>query len=417
LTGLGRDLDDYSSVGEALTSVLGGLRARRKVETIRTSESYGRVPAHGLTSPRDVPAFATSHMDGFAVISDDLIGASVSSPVHLKVTGSGKLGGAFTPPIEHGEAMRVATGGRLPRKADAVLPIEDAEERDGILLVDSASKRGDHVYPAGGDIAAGETILSAGQPIRAQDIGLLLSLGYSTVRVWRRPTVSVIATGSELTDSEKPSKGEVRNSHAPILLRLCEAQGCRALDQGVVPDDERKIRRAISGALTKSDFVITLGGTSIGRHDVVGEALNSLRPLVMAHGLKMDRGRVTGVAVVRGKPVLMAPGPIQGALNAFILLGIPIIRYLAGTKQREVLVRCTMGQGWTARKRFADFQKVLYVKLVPGEEAIAEPLLGETESMKVLTQADGYVWVREGVNQIAKGTKVTVRLIPGFSFP
>jgi molybdenum cofactor synthesis domain-containing protein len=356
-------------------------------------------------------------MDGYAVVSDDLINASVSSPVRLKVRGSGKLGGAFTLSIKHGEAVRVATGGRLPRASDAVLPIETVDERDGILLVDSPPRRGDHVYPGGGDIAAGETILSAGQAIRAQDVGLLLNLRYSSVRVWRRPTVSVIATGSELTDSEKPPKGQVRNSHTPVFLSLCEAQGCRALNGGVVPDEVVRVRRAISRALAKSDFVITLGGTSVGRHDVVGEALGSLRPSFMAHGLKMDRGRVAGLAMVGGKPVLMAPGPIQGAMNAFILLGIPIIRYLAGTKRRELLVQCTLGQDWIARRRFANFQKVLYVKLVPGEETIAEPLLGETESMKVLAQADGFVWVPEEVDQITKGSKVTVRLIPGFSFP
>ena len=407
--------DDYALVGDALESVIGQIRAGLGEESVSTRESYGRVSARDLKAQEDVPAFATSHMDGYAVLSDDLRAASAASPVRLRVRGSGKLGSASAPKIERGAAVRVATGGRLPGGSDAVIPIETVEESDGSLLVRSAPNRGDHVYPAGGDVRRGETILSAGQRIRAQDVGLLLALGYPRVRVRRRPRVSLIATGSELTDSDIPARGKIRNSHTPVFLRLCEAQGCEALDRGVVPDDEVKIRAAISRALAESDFVITLGGTSVGRHDTVGAALRLLRPSSMSHGLKMDRGRVAGVAVVKGKPVLMAPGPIQGAMNAFILLAIPIIRHLGGSRQIEILVRCKLGGDWTARKRFVSFQKILYVKLSSGEETVANPLLGETESMKVLSQADGYVWVPEGVTQMARGSDVTVRLIPGFS--
>jgi molybdopterin biosynthesis enzyme len=187
------------------------------------------------------------------------------------------------------------------------------------------------------------------------------------------------------------------------------------VDRGIVPDDPRAIRRSINQALAQSDFVITLGGTSVGRHDDVGDALRSLRPSVLFHGLKMDRGRVTGVAVVGGKPLLMAPGPIQGGVNAFILLGIPIIRRLAGAKQREFLMPCKLGSDWVARERFADFQKVVYVKLSVGAENTAEPLWGETESLKVLTDADGYIWIPEGVTRLTAGSDVTVRMLPGFS--
>jgi molybdenum cofactor synthesis domain-containing protein len=296
-----------------------------------------------------------------------------------------------------------------------VLPLEAVREESGMLRVPFSPKRGDHVYPQGGDIGRGDLIIAAGQTIRAQDVGLLLALGIPRVKVHRRPVVTVIATGSELSNSIRPPRGKVRNSHGPILLRLCEAQGCKTTDGGVVADDPPALRRSIRRALADSDLVVTLGGTSVGRHDDVGEAVRALGPSVMFHGLKMDRGRVTGVAVLGGKPLIMAPGPIQGAVNAFILLGIPIIRRLTGAKKRETLVPCKLGGGWVARERFADFQKVVYVKMKLGKENIAEPLSGETESLKVLTDADGYIWVPEGVTQLVRGSVVTVRLLPGFS--
>jgi molybdopterin molybdotransferase len=130
----------------------------------------------------------------------------------------------------------------------------------------------------------------------------------------------------------------------------------------------------------------------------------------------MDRGRVTGIAVVGGKPVLMMPGPIQGAMNAFVLFGVQIIDLMSRSGSRLLEVDTWMGESWEARKRFPDFAKVVYVKLRSGQETVAEPLSGETESIKVLSEADGYVLVPENVTRMEKGSAVRVRLLPGFSF-
>ena len=158
------------------------------------------------------------------------------------------------------------------------------------------------------------------------------------------------------------------------------------------------------------------GGTSVGRADLVGEAVRSLVPDVFVHGIKMDRGRVAGIAVVEGKPVLMMPGPIQGAMNAFILLGARVIGWLQGGERMGVEVSCPLEGQWEARKRFSHFRKVLYVKLVPGDRTSARPLAGDTESIKVLCEADGYVIVPEEVARLAEGSVVRVNLLPGFSF-
>ena len=206
------------------------------------------------------------------------------------------------------------------------------------------------------------------------------------------------------------------NSHTPLFLRLLERLGCTPVDLGIAKDSKKEISTRLRRGLRESDFVLTLGGTSAGEHDYVAEAVRSLRPSVLVHGIKMDRGRVAGVAVVEGKPVLIMPGPIQGAMNAFILLGLPVIEVLAGSKVAAPAVTCSLTAPWEARSKYADFRKVVYVK-TGGAFETARPLGAETESMRVLTDADGYVVVPESVTRIDAGERVAVRLLPGLSFP
>jgi molybdenum cofactor synthesis domain-containing protein len=247
-------------------------------------------------------------------------------------------------------------------------------------------------------------------------VGHLVSLGFRKVAVRRRARVAVMATGNELTPASRPKKGKTVESHSLVFLRLAEAMGCKGLDMGIALDEPNKLRAALRRALSESDFVVTLGGTSAGERDLVVSAVSSLRPDELVHGLKLDRGRVTGLASVRGKPILMLPGPIQAATNAFLIVGVPIIGELSGSKATGFSVPCVLGAPWEARKRFAGFQKVIYVRLTKGTQAVAEPIAGETESMRILSEADGYVVVPRDVTRLEAGDRVEVRLVPGFSF-
>jgi len=185
---------------------------------------------------------------------------------------------------------------------------------------------------------------------------------------------------------------------------------------GIIADRPRALSMALRKALASSDMVLTLGGTSAGGRDYIFSAVSSLQPEVAIHGIKMDRGRVTGIASVRGTPILMMPGPIQAAMNAFLLLGLPLMEKLSRRKNSEFEVPCVLSERWEARRRFSDFRKVFYVKLRKKPQLVAVPLLAETESIKVLAEADGYVVVPENVKRIRSGGPVTVRLLPGFSF-
>ncbi len=410
-------IEEYTAVDDALAAVRSKMKLRMRSEVIPTSSALGRVSAATLSAPRDVPPFASSHMDGFAVVAGDLSEASEASPVALKVAGKLNLGDAPRRRIRNGEAFQVSTGGAIPLGADAVLPVEHVRHDGDLLHVSSAAVPGRHVYRKGEEMRKGEVLVREGQVIRAQHTGFLLGLGITKVRVRARPRVAIVATGSELTEATDPKPGKIRDSHSPYFRSLFSVLGCDTMGLGIVKDDPKLVGAALRKGLARADFVVTLGGTSVGKADVVESALTSLNPDVLVHGIKMDRGRVAGVAVVGGRPVLMMPGPVQGAMNALILLGAPVVGWLSGAvEERAKDVACVLGGEWDARGRFSDFRKVVYVRLSRGSPASAEPLLGETESFRVLAEADGYVIVPESVTHMSKGDLVSVKLFPGFSF-
>lgn len=407
-------MDEYANVSDVLARILRGANTGGKAESVPVLASYGRIAAEDIQAPEDVPSSAVSHMDGYAVRAEELRQANPEKPSKLKVGESLRPGEKSQNPVVRGSATKVATGAFLPPGADTVVPVEDLVEKDGTIFVSAPPLMGSFVYPQGEDVEKGEVVVTRGHPIRAQDVGLLLALGVESVKVHRKPMVAILATGNELTN-RRPRLGEVRNSHSPIFIRIVEALGCVPLDFGISGDDSALVSKKISAALSKSDFVITLGGTSVGKMDVVGSAVSRLRPEDAFHGIKMDRGRVTGIALVGGKPVLMMPGPIQGAMTAFLLLGLPMINHLSGRTRALPMLDCVLGSDWKARKRFDGFVKVFYVSLEDGRE-IANPIQGDTESVSVLSKADGYIVVPERVTSIPKGNRVEVNLLPGFSF-
>ena len=408
-------IEDYEGVEEVLREVQAKIKVKRAIEGVSSKRSFGRISSQDIPSPSDVPDRATSHMDGFAVIADDLREAGKESPVRLRIVGEVGPVSSTNVEIGHGETAKVATGAPLPVSADTVVPIEQTTVRRGWVSFSFAPEKGRWVFGRGHDLRKGEVILRKGQRIRAQDVGRLLSLGIDRVSVHRKPRIAILASGSELTDST-PKKGQIRNSHAPIFHDLVKTLGGEPLDEGIARDVLSQVTGKLSRALGRSDFVLTLGGTSVGKRDIVGEAVSRLHPDVSYHGIRMDRGRVAGFAAVKGRPLLMMPGPIQGAMNAFLLFGAPTIDLLTGATGSLLNVSARLKSEWKARDRFSGFTKVLYVRLEGEGSDVAAPVVGETESMSVLTKADGFVVVPEEVTRIQAGERVEVKLMPGFSF-
>jgi len=406
-------VEDYVSVAEAQRIISTFVTPRRRTELVKTVNAGGRVAAVDFMSPVSVPQFPMSHMDGYAVVASDLR-ESRRKPLLLK--GEARLGDRVTS-IKSGESMRVPTGGRLPIGADAVVPVEEARKSGKMVYVSRDFREGDFTYAEGSDVRKGELILAKGRAIRAQDVGMLLSLGAEEVKVFTRPRVAIIATGSELTN--RRVSGKTRNSHTQIFANLIRDNGGEVVDFGIVPDKKMRIAASIEKALREADLVLTLGGTSLGRSDIVVPTVRSLaKGESVIHGIRLDRGRVMGVAAIKGKPIVMMPGPIQGAMNAFLIFALPFMVSLSGETHRlEPVVQARLAEKWEARKRFRHFTKVLHVKLERRESGVeAQPIMGDTESMRLLTNSDGFVVVPEETVELRAGTRVSVRLLAGFSF-
>jgi len=405
----------YTSLQEAMGGVLSAIQPVGRSEKVPTTSALGRVAVDRVIAELNSPSFPLSHMDGYAANSFDLRRVN-RGEVRLKITGELGPGSSKSMRIERGETIRVSTGTRIPDGADAVIPAEEVRVEAGRIVSTSTIRPGEFVYPIGADFRKGELLLRGNHKIRAQDVGLLLSLGIETVNVSKIPTVAVLATGSELFDVGNPSAGKVLNTHGPLIANMVRAFGCTPLEVGVTPDDKRKLAGRIRRALKHADLVITLGGTSVGRLDLITEVVRSFKPEVLYHGLRIDRGRVAGVAVLHRKPLLMLPGPIQGAMNAFVLVGIPILDKLRGGGGSTIKVRAMLTANWDARSRFRNFTKVVYVRLEEDAGLKAEPLTGDTESITILTKATGYVVVPEHVTRLNTGDFVEVNLTPGFSY-
>jgi molybdopterin molybdotransferase len=424
----------YTSVGSAVEKTIQRIRTTPESEIVSIIDAYKRVLAENIISKANVPAYDTSHMDGFAVKAKEVSSASRFKPIVLKIksqlelndlgrSGSSRYnhnGSSSYNKLRRGEAFEISTGGYLPKGADTIIPIEEVTIMGNEIKIDSQFPKGAFVYPAGTDVKNKQRILSKGQLLRTQDVGLLGSLGIKKVLLFKQPKVALIPTGSELSDDlDHIEPGQKLNTNSRVIAKLIEEAGGLPIDFGITSDEVNAIRKKLSSALNACDLVLTMAGTSVGKRDLVQTAINSLgRPGMIAHGIKLDRGRVAGVAVLKGKPIVALPGPIQGALNAFIVFAYPMIRLLSGRSEKNfgLTFYATLTKFWHARKRFPDFLKVVYVKLSYSKNGFkAEPLVGETESMSLLSNASGYILVPEKIRKMIAGQIVAVHLIAGFS--
>ena len=413
-------ISDYASVSFAVKTISRLTAADVPTEAVKAKEAYGRVVSKDIVSPINVPGKQRSHMDGYAVIARDLEGASPRSPKALSLIGDVSLTGSRKGRLSSSETIGVSTGGEIPGFADSVGPVEDAKRIGDRVYFSRETEKGQFCFPVGVDVQRGSVVIRAGSKVRAQDIGMLALLRIGTVRAFARPRVAIIATGNELVDAFTSNhKDMVRESHSPILESLIREAGGVVSVRTIVTDDVALVAAATKRALRVSDIVLTLGGTSLGEGDLVEQALRRVsKDVRIIHGIRMDRGRVAGLAAVHGKPVVMLPGPVQGAMNAFLILALPLISRLTVGEKPPEYVSARLSKNWSARRRFEDFTKVLYVHLErrTKKKPVARPIVGETESMSVLTQSNGFVTVPERIKTLRAGDEVSVRILPGFSY-
>jgi len=309
-------------------------RSRRRLPgalTLPVEESPGRVLAEDVVAPFDVPAFARSMMDGFALRHSEAAGG------RLGVAATISAGELFGRPLGPGSCVRIMTGASLPERADTVVPIEDAEDLGGEMRVLRLPEPGRHVSPRGEDVRAGAIVLRSGQPLGPQEIGILAALGRREVRVFAAPVAAYAVTGDELVvPGGRLSGASIHNSNGYVLRSQVVAAGGIARDLGIVPDREEALTRAIRDGLS-SDLLILTGGVSRGLKDFVPSLLRREGVEVLFHGVQVHPGQPTLFGVAGDSLVFGLAGNPWAALLGFELYAAPAIRALQRKPDAEAV--------------------------------------------------------------------------------
>ncbi len=409
-----RRIASFTPLDDAVRSLLSHIRVRPKVEEIRVWEGFGRVLAEEVISQVTVPPHDSSHVDGYAVRSEDVAKASPSNPVKLRVVGTAAAGEKPGKSIGPGEAYRVLTGGYLPEGADAVIQQEDVSVKDDLIEVLSPIERGANIDRAGRDAIAGSKILDRGHRIGAQDVGLLLRVGVRRIKVYSRPRVGVMSVGSELTDNPE-EEGKTLNTHRYSIELMLKAAGAQPEYLGLAPDEEEAILSMIREGLGSCDMVLVIGGSSVSERDLVAEILKGMKPSIFLQGVKLQPGRVVGYAVIGGKPVIMLPGHILSAISAYTFLAYPVIRMLQGLDPKPYSFKAKARLASTIKHgRWIEFKRIVWVRVEESEDGlVAEPRIGEASLYSIAVKSDAYTLIPENVGEVPEGSIIDIYFIPG----
>src|SRR5439155_14382229 len=239
-----------------------------------------------------VPAFDGSAMDGFAVRSADLEGASSARPVALRVVDESRAGAPAKRALGEGEAIAISTGAVVPEGADAIVPVEDTRRQDKRIEVGALAAAGEHIRRAGDDVRAGQAVMQPGIALGPAELGVLGSLGRGRALCARRPRVAVLVTGDELLAPEEPQRpGGVRDSSSLSIPALAQCAGAEVVHTSIIRDDADATRAAIAASLGSADVTVICGGVSVGAHDHVRPALRALGAEEVFWGLALKPGR------------------------------------------------------------------------------------------------------------------------------
>ncbi|GAB4138697.1 MAG: molybdopterin biosynthesis protein [Planctomycetaceae bacterium] len=408
---------DVVSRDEAMQRFLSALRLTPlNAESVPLADSLDRVLAEDVVSPVDVSGFDRSNVDGFAVRAEDTYGAMEERPT-VVILNSEVLAPGVPPKesLKPGTATTIATGGMMPRGADAVVMIEDTElveKPDGDqLLITRAVAPGANLTYAGTDIATGETILRAGRRLTSREIGVLAAVGITSVLVFHRPRVGIISTGNEIVPpgQERPP-GFVYDSNLAILSGAVRELGGEPVPLGIVRDEASRLQEYVQRGL-ECDVLILSGGTSKGAGDLSYQAVSQLSdPGIIVHGVALKPGKPICLAATSGKPVVVLPGFPTSAIFTFHEFVAPVIRILAGRKteshgqvEARLPMRVHSDRGRT---------EYLLVGLVRRDDGLAAYPMGKgSGSVTTFSCADGFLTIPSQTEIVEPDSKVSVQLL------
>jgi molybdopterin molybdotransferase len=390
------------SVEEA-TSRIASAFSTVETETVSIGNAAGRVLAADAIAKFDQPPFPVSAMDGYAVRAGDL----EKVPAALRMIGSAAAGHPFSGKIGAGEAVRIFTGGVVPEGADTIVIQENTDSSGDTVTIKEIPKLGRHIRKAGLDFHAGNALATAGRRLTARDVSLIAAGDVASVSVRRRPRIAFAATGDELSrPGEARKQGGIVASSVYGLVALIEKWGGEAIDLGIVPDTADAIA-ALPRKATHANLLVTLGGASVGEHDLIQKGL---RP----EGFKLDFWKIAmrpGKPLIFGRlgalPLLGLPGNPVSTLICAILFLRPAIAAMLGTDTSATLLSAKLASPLPANDLRADYLRACLI--VQNGERLVEPFTVQDSSMlSVLAAADALILRAPGAPAAAAGETVEI---------
>ncbi len=387
---------------DALNTMLERAVTVSEVDHIALADGLHRILAQDLVSPINVPPASNSAMDGYAIRLQDVNPAGKTRLTVTQRIPAGSYGHA----IEAGSAARIFTGAPIPPQSDAVIIQEQVEVDGDVITFDASVEPGQHIRETGEDIREGETILSKGTRLRAQELGLAASIGIALLPVYRKIKVGIFFTGDELVEPGKAlAKGQIYNSNRYTLGGLLRSLGCEIVDLGIVGDTLQLTEEAIIMAAEYTDIVITSGGASVGEEDYVCTALENLGQLYLWK-LDVKPGKPVIFGMVKEVAFVGLPGNPVSAFSGFSQLAAPFIKKMQG--RSKILPKTVSVKASFERLKTDSRREFARGRLFPGDDGQYCAEIYNNQSSGVLmstTWADGFV-VIPGNTQIHQGDKV-----------
>ena len=314
---------------DAQNTVLDAVQRLDSVEVDR-DDAYRCVLAADVVSPEDVPPFANSAVDGYAVTLADM----ASGEAELIVAGTIAAGDAPEPAVTPGHAVHIMTGAPVPAGAQAIVMVEDSQRiGDDRVKLTATVEQNQAIRPAGDDVRRGDVVFRAGDEVNAAVVGMLASMNVDTVTVTRRPTVAVLSTGDELVDDgSELGPGQIRESNKTMLVRLVAEAGCDVVDYGIVRDDEAELEEVLRHAAQHCDAIVTSGGVSMGDYDVVKAVLGRIADMRWMQ-IAIKPAKPFAFGKLNGTPIFGLPGNPVSSFVSFELFARPALRKMAGHTQ------------------------------------------------------------------------------------
>jgi molybdopterin molybdotransferase len=368
-------------------------------------DALGLELAEAVTSPIDLPRFDNSSMDGYAVRTAEVSGASDDSPRILPVLGDIAAGSPAETYLEPGATLRIMTGAPLPEGADAVVPVEWTDGGVTSVRISRPPTRGQYVRPAGDDVSAGQQVLAAGTRLASRHLALLAAVGRDQVRVVPRPRVVVLPSGSELVPPGKPlGPGQIHDSNSYGLIAAIRAAGGEAEHGGVVDDAAASVSALLSAAVSRADLIVTTGGVSMGAYDTVKEVLSGTGTVWFGK-VAMQPGSPQGVGSYAGTPIVTLPGNPVSAMVSFEVFVRPMLERLGVAPADRAPRRVVAGESFASPAGKRQFVRVVFSS--GAGRTVVRPVGGQGSHLVAdLARASGLAVVPEAVSWVEAGTEL-----------